>query len=214
MDTISINDIDIYSYIDSLDKTRWKKIEEAPYYMASDKGHIKSLERDVKTFNGKVDCMRHIPETILKEKDIRGYKNVSLISYNENMETQRRYTAQVHRLILKTFDPVENMDQMQVNHKDFNKANNNLSNLEWMTPKENTIHAREHGHKRNQYGELNSMSVLTEPQVIDIIRETKLPKGTRRTDQSIANDYGVDRKTIANIRNDISWTQIDRNNIN
>ena len=214
MDIISINDIDMYSYIDSLDKTRWKKIDEAPYYMASDKGHIKSLERDVKTFNGKVDCMRHIPETILKEKDIRGYKNVSLITYNENMEKQRRYMAQVHRLILKTFDPIENMDQMQVNHKDFNKANNNLSNLEWMTPKENTIHARQHGHKRNQYGESNSMSVLTESQVIDIIKETNLPKGTRRTDQAIADEYEVSRGTISNIRNGVSWTQIDRNNIN
>jgi len=131
MNTISITYDDIYKYIDSLDKTRWKRIEEAPYYMASDKGHIKSLEREVKTFNGKVDCMRHIPETILKEKDKRGYKNVSLIIYNENMEKQRRYMAQVHRLVLKTFEPVEDMDNLQVNHKDLNKANNNLSNLEW-----------------------------------------------------------------------------------
>ena len=213
MNTISINYDDMYRYIDSLEKTRWKKIEEAPFYMASDKGHIKSLERKVKTFNGKVDCLRHIPETILKEKDIRGYKNVSIITYNENMEKERRYTAQVHRLVLKTFDPVENMQELQVNHKDLNKANNNLSNLEWVTPSQNTMHAHEHGHKRNQYGELNSMSILTEEQVKDIIKETKLPKGIRKSDQSIADAYGVSRRTIGNIRNGISWTQIDRNSI-
>ena len=216
MDTISIDNIDpeaMYNYIDSLDRTRWKRIEEAPYYMVSDKGHVKSLERGVKTFNGKVDCIRRIPETILREKDIRGYKNVSLITYNDDMETQRRYTSQVHRLVLKTFNPVQNMAELQVNHIDLDKGNNRLENLEWVTPLENTIHAREHGHKRNQNGELNSMSVLDESQVIDIIRETNQPKPYRRTDQAIADEYGVSRKTITNIRNGIAWTHIDRNSI-
>ena len=39
----------------------------------------------------------------------------------------------VHRLVLMAFSPCDNMHVMQVNHKDEDKQNNNLSNLEWCT---------------------------------------------------------------------------------
>ena len=39
----------------------------------------------------------------------------------------------VHRLVLMAFLPCDNMHALQVNHKDENKQNNNLSNLEWCT---------------------------------------------------------------------------------
>lgn len=190
----------------------WRTIKEAPFYMVSSEGQVKSLERKVKTFNGKVECYRHVPETCpLKEKDIRGYKNISLIQYNENMERIRKYTRQVHRLVLETFCPCENMPSLQVNHKNGDKGDNRLENLEWTTPSENTRHANGmgKGHQKNQDGERNSMSKLTTEQVIEIIRETNLPN--RRTDQKIADEYGVSRKTICNIRNNITWKHIDRN---
>lgn len=42
-----------------------------------------------------------------------------------------------HRLVMMTFCPCENMDNLQVSHLDDNKENNCLSNLCWATPKEN-----------------------------------------------------------------------------
>lgn len=49
----------------------------------------------------------------------------------------------VHRLVLKTWKPINNADQMTVDHLDHNKRNNRLSNLEWVTEEENKRRAAE-----------------------------------------------------------------------
>ena len=45
----------------------------------------------------------------------------------------------VHRLVMEAF---VGQSDLQVNHKDFNKINNKLDNLEYTTPKENITHFR------------------------------------------------------------------------
>lgn len=52
-----------------------------------------------------------------------------------------RYQRKVHRLVMIAFNPVPGYEKLQVNHKDGNKLNNHISNLEWCTAKENTDHA-------------------------------------------------------------------------
>ncbi len=47
----------------------------------------------------------------------------------------------VHRLVMKAFNPIENMDDLQINHIDGDKTNNYIENLEWSTALENMRHS-------------------------------------------------------------------------
>ena len=47
----------------------------------------------------------------------------------------------IHRVVLETFCPNENSENLVVNHIDTNKLNNKLENLEWLDRSENLIHA-------------------------------------------------------------------------
>lgn len=74
------------------------------------------------------------PKILKKTKKSNGYLTVSLA-------TEDSYKmVYIHRLVASAFLPkIEGKDF--VNHKDCNKANNNVDNLEWCTQKENSIHA-------------------------------------------------------------------------
>lgn len=48
----------------------------------------------------------------------------------------------IHRLVLEAFEPIDNPDEMQVNHKNSLRYDNRLENLEWVTLKENIVHGR------------------------------------------------------------------------
>ena len=46
-----------------------------------------------------------------------------------------------HRLVLLTWKPIPNAEDLTVDHLDHNKRNNSLVNLEWVTQKENQLRA-------------------------------------------------------------------------
>ena len=62
------------------------------------------------------------------------YKSVRLY----NSDSHKRHS--VHRLVAMAWLPNPE-NKPTVNHKDWNKQNNNLNNLEWATHSENTIHS-------------------------------------------------------------------------
>lgn len=111
----------------------------------------------------------------------------------------------VHRLVMQTFNPVEGMEHLQVNHIDCNKHNNNLSNLEWCDQSHNQKHAFANG-LISRKGEKNSAHKLTETEVIEICE--LLVSGA--SDISLAEIYHVSQSTISAIRNHRNWAYLTK----
>ena len=94
-------------------------------YQCSNLGRVKSLDRKVLSTK-KVTFEKFLRGGIRKQQDRVGYKVVTLFK-NGN-----RKTHYVHRLVAKVFIPNPNNYPM-VNHKDEDRTNNKVENLEWCT---------------------------------------------------------------------------------
>lgn len=98
---------------------------------------IKGYSRYVIDRNGIIYDTFHNNRMVSQYEDNLGYK-ICRLHDGEKFTTKR-----VHRLVAKTY--VSNPDNLpQVNHKDCNKLNNNVNNLEWCTNRDNTLHGYKH----------------------------------------------------------------------
>lgn len=135
---------------------------------------------------------------ILAGSTALGYHNVILCK-NSN----REYAA-VHRLVALHFLP---NPQAEVNHKDGDKLNNNVSNLEWTTRKGNSLHSTRVLGKRR--GVQATAAKLTEKQVLEI--KHKLDQGYTQT--ALGKEYGVTNGAIYRIAHGHSWSWLDRKEV-
>ena len=101
----------------------------------------------------------------------------------------------VHRLIALTFIPNPNNKDF-VNHIDGNKLNNNVDNLEWATPSENTIHAVKTGLLVLPKGHEVSTAKLTKEQVLQI-----RSLAGKYTIRDLGKMYNINHASISRIIN-------------
>ena len=134
--------------------------------------------------------------------DRDGYLKVRLSSLDLPKGKQHAYS--VHRLVLENFNPVEGMENLQVNHIDGDKTNNAVSNLEWVSCEENIHHAIKH----NLRASVNGAAKLTIEQVKEII-ELLLSK--KYTYAQIGEMYNVGEETIGRIKRKKSWKELTKN---
>jgi len=125
-------------------------------------------------------------ENTIKEelKKIKGYENYYISNYGKiynkylkeisqrkatngymranvrkgNVVYEKPHTLTIHRAVAEAFLP--NYEKKpQINHKDGNKTNNNVNNLEWVMPSENIKHSYLLGLEKKYYGKDNKKSI-------------------------------------------------------
>ena len=103
--------------------------------------------KDIEDFEGKYQVsnfgrVRNSRNQIMKQaKHYKGYLIIQLYKHGKPK------TKAIHRLVANAF--INNpKNKPQINHKDGNKQNNNVSNLEWCTQSENNLHAYKTGLKK------------------------------------------------------------------
>jgi hypothetical protein len=115
----------------------WKTIKGHEGYEISSYGRLRAKERKVYYRDGRIGVFKErIHKPMLTKK---GYHKYHLSS---NEKEGYRTGKQAHRLVAEAFIPNPE-NKPQVNHKDGDKLNNNVSNLEWVTNDENHRHKLE-----------------------------------------------------------------------
>jgi len=122
--------------VPSLDGEVWRPVEGFECeYEVSNLGRVRTLNFFRVTKEGK---QYPVKSRLLKQYEHNGYLHV-------NLPKNGRYKRfRVHRLVAAAFLP-NTYNKPAVNHIDGNKQNNNVDNLEWCTPSENTRHALANG---------------------------------------------------------------------
>lgn len=116
----------------------WRDIEDFKgFYQVSSKGRVRSIDR-YSQINGRYNVRREFGR--LREPDSTEGGYIQYCLYNEQSGKRRTYV--VHRLVAQAFIPNPDPEnKIEVNHKDGNKLNNCVENLEWVTKSENVQHA-------------------------------------------------------------------------
>ena len=115
-----------------------------------------------------------------------GYKEVCL-----SLKGKQK-SVLVHRLILKTFKPCDNMEKLDVNHINGNKLDNRLINLEWCTRSENIKHSYKNGLQDNATNQYGNFKVVSQEEV----KLMKILKLEGKTQREIAKEVGYSIKTV------------------
>ena len=98
----------------------------------------------------------------------------------------------VHRLILKTFNPCDNMDNLDVNHINGDKTDNRLINLEWCTRSENIKHSYKNKLQDNATNQYGNFKVVSDEEVKLMIQL----RNEGMTQKEISNIVGCSIRTI------------------
>jgi hypothetical protein len=168
------------------------------FYEVSSSGQVRSLPRMVASSSGR---LRRCPARILKPwLNGNGYPCVTLC--RSGFELPRR----IHRLVAHAFIHRESAD-LQVNHKDGNRQNCTVPNLEWVTARGNLLHAyHQLGSIRvpDNTGDRGPKAKLTNAQAREIARRCALGEGTG----DLAREFEVAAQTISSLKHGYAWSSV------
>jgi hypothetical protein len=178
-----------------------KRFRDSDYYVTED---------------GRVISTKYAKTKELKPRILpKGYHQVDLMINN------KRFGFLVSRLVAEVYIPNPN-NLPEVDHKDTNKSNNHMLNLEWVTHSENMDRATENGLMKHSNetklkisisnigknsGEKHPKSILTEEQV-KWIRDNYISRDKEFGCRAIAKKLNLCPSSISNIITNKNWSQI------
>ena len=164
----------------------WRVVPGFPAYEVSDCGRVR-----------RAIPSRRAPIGYLLKQYVnrKGYLWVAL-------DGEQRKGKYVHALVATAFIGPRPVGQ-ETNHKDCDKTNNTVGNLEYCSVSANAVHARKHGLYWRLRGEVIGTSKLSEASVRDIKR--LLPScGVC----ALARQFGVHKCTISDIKHGRTWSHV------
>lgn len=139
-----------------------------------------------------------LPLSLLVQGNVNGYPLISL----HGLPRKRKWFL-VHRLVMLVFEGAC-PDGYEVNHKNGDKKDNRLSNLEYLTPSQNIKHSFDALGRQPVRGEQHYQSKFTEQQVLEM-RELRQQGWLIR---EIADKYQGNFGTISHIIQRKTWKHI------
>jgi hypothetical protein len=166
---------------------QWRPIPEwEGIYEVSRDGLIRSVARTIHKPDGTEQRFNTAP--LSAHNNSKGYLVVRL----SDSSNGRRGMFRVHRLVASAFLEPPALG-MEINHKDGNKANASASNLEWVTSKENKLHARDNGLMK--YAKVD----------LQVAAEIRASVHRGEAKRALARAYGLSPKTIRRIVSGECW---------
>ena len=153
-------------------------------YQVSNLGRVRSLDRISKRAKtGDIFKQGQFLKTSITPKN---YHRIQLQKDGKNKNFM------VHQLVAKAFLENDNIKRTQVNHKNSIRSDNRASNLEWVTPSENLIHAYDFGFKEAKVKYIvkcNELDIVTEGclKMEQILREKGYKKASAAAIWAVIN---------------------------
>lgn len=175
-------------------KEEWKGlqyngVDYSKWYEVSNLGEIRNVR------------LKKIRKSINLSK--KGYRCSSFTMGN----IKDKMTFNYHRAVACTFIPTNDYT-LTINHKDGDKLNNTVDNLEWCSNKENMQHAFENNLFKSRQGTKNNSNLLTEDEV-RLIRKLYIPRHPEFSGVELAKKFGVHASTIQSIIHRRKWEWLE-----
>lgn len=149
-----------------------------------------NTQGQLRSWYGKKGILRAAP-TLIRGMDKGGYRKARLYASDGSYRD-----IAIHRLVLMTFRPQPDQDELLVMHKNDIPDDNRLENLEWGTWGDNNRDREAKGRGAQPKGVRHNMRVLG---VADVQRIRELYRDGAHTYKSLGQQFGMDPTQIMNI---------------
>ncbi len=177
----------------SFSNEKWVRIEinvveNPPHYEVSNFGRLRSFQNNP---DGK----------ILKGSVIQGYR-----SLNIRLPKGKSFNRYIHKLVAEYFLDTPSEDKKYVIHKDYDKHNNVVSNLSWVTKEEMIEHNRTNPNVLNRQRPVKSKNYKLNESKVRMIKKLLKSDSTRL--KMIAKQFGITHTQLNRIRSGENWGHV------